>query len=144
MPPVERLGQRAADGPARVVDEDVHAADLLLDASGERVDGVEVGQIAFDGKRVAAVGEDALGEIVQQVLAAGDHDDGCSLRANFSAAASPMPDDAPVSRMRLPSRSTSCWPGRYSSNCGAIGGRMLASTSSLASRRSGLLLAQSL
>ena len=83
---------------------------------------------------------DPIGDVVQQVLAAGDHDDGGARRANFTAAASPMPDDAPVIRTRLPSRSMSRWPGRYNINCGAIGGRMLASTSSSASRRSGLLL----
>ena len=59
-------------------------------------------------RRVAAVGEDPVGEVVQQVLAAGDHDDGGAAAGELdSAAASPMPDDAPVSRMRLPSRSTS-------------------------------------
>src|SRR5215212_10975366 len=76
VPALERVGQWAANGSARVVDEDVHAADLLLDAGGERIDGVEVGEIAVYGQRVTAVGDYSFGNLVEQVSAAGDHDDG--------------------------------------------------------------------
>ncbi len=56
--------------------------------------------------------------------------------ANFSAAASPMPDDAPVSRIRLPATSMS--PRACSRS--VSGGRMLVSSSCSEIRRSGFLL----
>ncbi|SHV92294.1 Uncharacterised protein [Mycobacteroides abscessus subsp. abscessus] len=57
-------------------------------------------------------------------------------RANLAAAASPMPDDAPVSTMRFPARSTSPWPDNRSIR----GGRMPASSRLSLTRCSGLLL----
>jgi hypothetical protein len=61
-------------------------------------------------------------------------------RANFSAAASPMPEDAPVSRTRLPARSTGL--RRRRSACSVNAGRMLVSNRLSDSRRSGLLLTE--
>ena len=60
-------------------------------------------------------------------------------RANCSAALSPMPDEAPVSRTRLPARSILVAPGRGSRR-GVSGGRMVARAICSASRRSGFLL----
>ncbi|CFS57024.1 Uncharacterised protein [Mycobacterium tuberculosis] len=59
---------------------------------------------------------------------------------NCLVAAAPMPDDAPVSRMRLPVRSTGCIAGRLISSCGEIGGRMPANVICSVNQRSGLLL----
>ena len=77
--------------------------------------------------RLAARGRDPLDDRVEQVLPAGDDDDGGAVAGRTSrAAASPMPDDAPVSRIRLPARSTFV-AGRCIS-WSVSGGRMLASS----------------
>ena len=76
MPAFQRLGQRPADGPAGVVDQDVHPAETLLDVGDQRVDGIQIGQVAGDRRRVAAVCGDAADQLVQQILAAGHRDHG--------------------------------------------------------------------
>ncbi len=140
MPAVEGLRQRPPDRLARVVDQDVDAAEVGFDLGDEFVDGIQIGQVAGPcAGRTARCG-DAFDQRIQQVLAPRDRHHVAPRRANFSAATSPMPDDAPVSRIRLPSRSISSRLGRYASSAGASGGRMLASTTWSTRRRSGFLL----
>ena len=106
MPAVQRLGKRPPDRPAGVVDQDVHSAKGFLDIRDEVVDGVEIGQVASQRHRVPARGGDPPGDHVQQFLPARDDHHGGAAASDFSAAAWPMPDEAPVSRTRLPLRST--------------------------------------
>ena len=70
MPSLQRLHQRPADGPARVVDQDVDLTNSLY----ERVDGVHVRQVRGHRDRVAASRRDPLDELGQQVLAARHRD----------------------------------------------------------------------
>ena len=105
VPALQRLGQRPADGPPGVVDQDVHSAETLLDVGGQRVDGVQIGQVAGDRCRVAAVLGDPADQLVEQILAAGHRDHGGAVPGELFGADSPMPDEAPVSSMRSPARS---------------------------------------
>ena len=97
---------RRIDLPALLI-EDVDAAEVAFHGGDQFVDRVELGQIAGVGLRFAACVDDAVDDVVEQVLSAGGHhDDVAPSRASLMALASPMPDDAPVIRMRLPRRST--------------------------------------
>ena len=72
MPPLQRFGQRPADRPAGVVDQDVHPAKVPFDLCGQFVDRVEVGQVAGVCPSVAAGGGDPIDHGVQQFLAPRD------------------------------------------------------------------------
>ncbi len=63
------------DRPALLI-RDVHSAETLLDVGDQRVDGVQVGQVAGDRYRVAAAFGDAADQLVEQILAAGHRDHG--------------------------------------------------------------------
>ena len=79
MPAVEGLGQRPADGPPGVVDQDVDAAEVFLDLGDECVDGVQIGQVAGVRLGGAAGGGDPVDQCVQQFPAAGgDHHGGAA------------------------------------------------------------------
>ena len=106
MPAVERLHQRPADRTGGVVDQDVDAAEAVLHRLHRFVDRVEIGEVARQRDRGAAVGGDPLGHRVEQVLSACDGDDGGALLRDKIAAASPMPNNAPLITTRLSVRFT--------------------------------------
>ena len=80
VPAVQRLGERAADRAAGVVDQDVDAAEAVLNRLHQLVDCVEIGQVAWQRDRGAALSADPLSHLVEQVLATCD-DDGCGALA---------------------------------------------------------------
>ena len=103
VPAVQRLGQRPADRPAGVVDQDVDAAELLLDAWRP----VRRRRPGRPGRRRWRTASPPAAVIRSTRSSSSSWRRATTTtvaprRANFSAAASPMPDDAPVSRMRLP------------------------------------------
>jgi hypothetical protein len=72
MPAIQRFGQRTPDGPPGVVHQNVHPAEPLLDGVAERIDGVEVGQVAGNRGCGAAVGADPCRHRVEQTCPARD------------------------------------------------------------------------
>ena len=141
VPAFERIGQRPANRPAGVVDQDVDAAEVVLDRGHELVDGVEIGQVAGVGagrRRHAAVIR--LDELVQQLLTARDHHDGRAAAGELLGGGLADARRRAGQQNPLAPRSISSRSGRWSNNCWPSGGRMLASTTWSANRRSGLLL----
>jgi hypothetical protein len=73
------LGDRAGVHRARVGDDHLDVAQLLGDLLGERGDRVAVGEVEGYGDRLAAVGADLLGELLEALDAPGADGDGVPL-----------------------------------------------------------------
>lgn len=82
-----------------VVDQDVGATELGLDARGGRRDRVVVGDIGLDRDRPVA---ELVGERLDPVGATGQQRQTMTVGGQRSAVASPIPDEAPVKTATRP------------------------------------------
>src|ERR1700744_5774235 len=64
-------GPRTGRAPPVVVNQDAPPAEALTAVGDQRVDGIQIGQVAGDRRGVAAVFGDAADQLVEQILTAG-------------------------------------------------------------------------
>jgi hypothetical protein len=102
MPAFQRIGERSVDRSGGIVDQNVDRANRIH----PRVDLVEIGQVGGYGSRVPTARDDPVDHLQQRPFTRATAMTDAPSAASFCAATAPISDDAPVSKIRLPRRST--------------------------------------